>query len=191
METRRKFLQESPLPRTLAVRFTVNPPEPIFLIEQRTNQPLFLLFTVLCSTLVFTSCQPRSQALPALPPLSPLNRAWVVRLADLGFFLMTWYGSAVLVLCFEAWFDIISSTFSSLDSLSFIVRFSSASFLQPGLLSLALDPPLSCSASVNATSTPLWHHWAPPFKIAKFSRLDGLTKDLYPWGQVHMSPPYG
>ena len=55
METGRKFLQESPLPRTLAVRFTVNPPEPIFLIEQRTNQPLFPLFTVLCSHIMSTS----------------------------------------------------------------------------------------------------------------------------------------
>lgn len=89
METGRKFLQESPLPRTLAVRFTVNPPEPIFLIEQRTNQPLFpAVYRSVFSHWFSHHVKPRSQALPALPPLSPLNRAWVVRLADLGF-LMT------------------------------------------------------------------------------------------------------
>ena len=67
METRRKLLQESPLPRSLAVRLSVNPPgrnlqqklwiwdwtEPIVLIEQRINQ-FFPLFNLPCSACNFS-----------------------------------------------------------------------------------------------------------------------------------------
>ena len=100
METRRKLLQESPLPRSLAVRLSVNPPgrnlqqklriwdwtEPIVLIEQRINQ-FFPLFNLPCSACNFShihvDLDPRlsllSQAAPTL--LEP-------GLADLGFLLV-------------------------------------------------------------------------------------------------------